>query len=172
MPCINSLEPGLLRRKRGEDYEGILGGSTWVHAFGLPVLLAACLQLLLACSSKIHQAPVGASAPAGQHLGAPPAPQPPTVPSPSCRLCVSETSLQVSLALPEEPLLVIGEDGLGQLPPLLEPLGGRTGQHSTSGAAARARPGLLSKHQRVVGGRRERVGMGTRGKRDRDGRDL
>lgn len=149
----------------------------WGGPCGCTPLAFLCCSLpvcnySLPAAPKMHQAPVGASAPEGQHLGAPPAPQPPTVPSPSCRLCVSETSLQVSSALPEEPLLVIGEDGLGQLPPLLEPLGGRTGQHSTSGAAARARPGLLSKHQRVVGGQRGCVGMGTCGKRDRDGRDL
>lgn len=96
MPCINSLEPALLRQKCRDDNEHSLGGSVWVHAFGLPVLLPAC-----PAAPKIHQAPVGASAVEGQHLGVPPAPQPPTVPSASHRLCVSQTSLLESdLALP------------------------------------------------------------------------
>lgn len=38
------------------------------------------------------------------------------------------------------------------------------GQHSTSGAAGRARPALVSMHQRDVGGQHEHVGMGTWGK--------
>lgn len=126
-----------------------------MQAFGLPVLLPACLHSLPA-APKILQAPVGASAPEGQHLGVPPAPQPPTAPSPSRQPHLP--------ALPEEPLLVIREDGLGQLPPLL-------GQHSTSGAAGRAGTGLVSMHRQVVGGQNEHVGMGTRGKRDRSRRD-
>lgn len=150
---------------------GFWGVSMWLYAFGLPVLLPASLQYSFPAAPKILQAPVGASAPEGQHLGVPPAPQPPTAPLPWRRLCISQTSLRGSLALPLEPLLVMREDGLGQLPPLPGLLRGSVGQHSTSGAAGSAGPALVSMHQQVVGGRHERVGMGMCGKRDRNGRD-
>lgn len=74
-------------------------GFWGVHAFGLPVLLPVSNRALPA-APKIPQAPVGASARQGQHLGVPLAPQPPTVPSPWCWLRVTETSLGASLALP------------------------------------------------------------------------
>lgn len=51
------------------------------------------------------------------------------------------------------------------------PPGAAVGQHSTSGAAGRAGPVLVSMHQQVVGGRHEREGMGTCGERGRNGRD-
>lgn len=100
VPCINSLEPGLLRKKRAADYGGILGGPRGCTALSFPCCSLPVCNHSLPVAPETGQAPVGASAPEGQRLGVPPAPQPPTAPSPSRRLCVSETSAASSLRTP------------------------------------------------------------------------
>lgn len=56
---------------RGE-FRGHFGGSMWVHAFALPVLLPACLQSLLACSSKNTPGSRGILCSGGSALGSAP----------------------------------------------------------------------------------------------------
>lgn len=74
MPCINSLESGLLRQKRGENSEGISGGPCGCTPLPFPCCSLPVCNHCWPAAPKIHQAPVGASAPEGQHLGVPPAP--------------------------------------------------------------------------------------------------
>lgn len=72
MPCVNSLESGLLQKEHRDDYEGILGGVHVVVRLW-PSRAAPCLSaILLPCSSKNTPGSRGSLCSRGSALGSAP----------------------------------------------------------------------------------------------------
>lgn len=154
----------MLRKKRRDDYKEILGGSTWVHSFGLPCPSAIPPFLQLQKYTRLPWEPLLRRVSAWERprlLRLPPRLRP------RAGSASAKPPRKGAWPFLKNPFLSVGKMDCGSSPPS-PPL---PGQHSTSGAAGRARPALVSVRWQLVGGRREGVGMGTRGKRDRDGRD-